>query len=284
MNPRRTPITLFLVMTCMTGCNARSDKPADPVASQGAPSTPKSKMPTLAPLNNVPTLTEDTLKAVEKKYSFQLPADYRKFLLENNGGFPSPNCATFTEDGRKTASDVFCYFAIGDKRPWASMEWHLDTFAPRLPKDTIPIARDSCGNLWLLAVGNKNAGSVFFWDHGSFATFDETDLINWPRVAESFPQFRENLAAYDTTVEKGTVPSRYALVKQATESMSKKDAGFSTRANPGFVWHCACDDDGKAKMEFVKYEVHAAVTHTDGYSVLRAIKGLIKKGPTRLPE
>jgi A nuclease of the HNH/ENDO VII superfamily with conserved WHH len=61
-------------------------------------------------------------------------------------------------------------------------------------------------------------------------------------------------------------------------------AGFSTRTNPGLVWHCACDDEGKANMEFVKYEVHAAVTHTDGYSLLRAIKGLIKKGQTRLPE
>ena len=170
MNPRRTAITLFLVTACMTGCNGRYDKPADPVASQGAPSTPKSKTPTPAPLNDVPTHTEDTLKAVEKKYAFQLPADYRKFLLENNGRFPSPNCVTFTEDGRKTASDVFCYLAIGDNPAWAGMEWHLDTLARRLPKDTIPIARDSCGNLWLLAAGNKDAGSVFFWDHGSFAT------------------------------------------------------------------------------------------------------------------
>jgi hypothetical protein len=164
------------------------------------------------------------------------------------------------------------------------MEWHLDTFARRLPKNTIPIARDSCGNLWLIAVGNESAGSVFFWDHGSYATFDETDLANWPRVAESFLQFRANLAAYDATVEKGTVPSRYALVKRATEGMSKKDAGFSARANPGFVWHCDCDDDGKVKMQFVEYEVHAAVTHTDGYSRLRAIRGLIKQGPMRLPE
>jgi hypothetical protein len=239
----------------MSGCNARSDKPAEAVATQGAPSTPKSKMPALAPLNDVPTLTEDTLKAVEKKYAFQLPGDYRRFLLENNGGFPSPNCVTFTEVGRKTASDVFCYFAIGDKRPWASMEWHLDTFARRLPKNTIPIARDSCGNLWLIAGGNENAGSVFFWDHGSYATFDETDLANWPCVAERFLQFRANLAEYGAPVEKGTVPSRYALVKQATEGMSKKDAGFSTRANPGFVWHCDCDDDGKVNMQFVKYEV-----------------------------
>jgi hypothetical protein len=108
--------------------------------------------------------------------------------------------------------------------------------------------------------------------------------MNWPRVAESFAQFHAKLATYDATVEKGAVPSRYALVKQATESMSNRDAGFSTRAKPGFVWHCDCNEAGKVTMQFVKYEVHAAATHTDGYSLLRAINGLTKRGPTRLPE
>ena len=284
MNPWRTPITVVLVAACMSGCNAHSDKPADTAATQPAASTPSPRCQLSRSLTAFPTLTEDTLKAVEKKYAIQLPGDYRKFLLENNGGFPWPNCVTFTEAGRKTASDVFCYLAILDKRAWASMEWHFDTFSRWLPKNTVPIARDSCGNLWLLAVGSENSGSVFFWDHGSYATFDETDLVNWPRVAKSFLEFRDNLAAYDTTVEQRAVPSRYALVKQSTEGMSKKEAGFSTRANPGFVWHCDCDDDGKVNMQFVKYEVHAAVTHTDGYSRLRAIRGLIKEGPTRLPQ
>src|SRR5438105_1828158 len=131
---------------------------------QPVTSTPKSKIPTLTRLGDAPMVTEDTLQAVEKKYAFQLPDDYRKFLLENNGGFPWPNCVTFTEAGRKTASDVFCYFAIRDKRAWASLEWHFDTFSGRLPKNTVPIARDSCGNLWLLTVGGERAGSVFFWD------------------------------------------------------------------------------------------------------------------------
>jgi hypothetical protein len=245
--------------------------------------TPKAKTPTLTKLNDVQTLTEDALQTVEKTYGFQLPGDYRKFLLENNGGFPSPNCVTFTDAGRKTASDVFCYFTIGDNRPWASMEWHLETFSARLPKNTFPIARDSCGNLWLLNVGGENHGSVFFWDHGSYDTFDETDIGSWPRVAASFQEFRDNLTAFSATAEDRAMPSRYALVNQAVESLSKQDAGFSPRANPDFAWHCDCDDDGNVRMQFVQYAVHATVTHTDGYSRLRAIKGLIAEGSTRLP-
>jgi SMI1/KNR4 family protein SUKH-1 len=235
-------------------------------------------------LNDAPKLTEAALQALEKKHACRLPDDYRTFLLENNGGFPSPNCVTFTEVGHTTASDVFCFFAIGDKRPWASMEWNYDAFHGRLPKSTLPIARDSCGNLWLLTVDNENFGHILFWDHGSYDTFNETDLHNWPHVAESFQEYREHLGIYDPSAEISAVPSRYALVRQASEGMSKNDAGFSTRANPGFIWHCDCDEIGNVKLQFVQYEVHAITTHTDGYSRLRAIRGLIKDGPTRLPE
>ncbi|MHB8901103.1 MAG: SMI1/KNR4 family protein [Thermoguttaceae bacterium] len=220
----------------------------------------------------------------KQKYSCRLPDDYRKFLLENNGGFPSPACVYFEENAQQTASDVLYFFAVGDERPWASLQWHHDTYSGRLPKNTLPIARDSCGNLWLLSVGSDNAGSIFFWDHGSSDTFDETDLGNWPCVATSFTHFRDNLTAYDPSAEDKVLPSRYALVKQATDGMAKKDAGFSTRANPDFVWHCAYSDDRNVRMEFVQYEVHAFATHTDGYSRLRAIQGVIEEGHTRLPE
>lgn len=241
-------------------------------------------MSTLTPIDDVPMLTEDSLEALEQKYECRLTDDYRTFLLENNGGFPEPDCVTFTEDGRETATDVFCFFAIGDERAWASLEWHDETFSGRLPEQTLPIARDSCGNLWLLSVGGEKPGSVFFWDHGSYDNFDETDSDNWPRVAESFQEFRESLSPYDAAGEKHVVLSRYALVKQANDAMAKDHAGFSPRANPGYVWHCDCDDEGNIKLQFVQYEVHAAVTHTDGYSRLRAIKGLIEEAETRLPE
>jgi hypothetical protein len=239
-------------------------------------------MPTLTPIDDVATLSKDSIKAFEQKHACDLPDDYRRFLLASNGGFPSADCVAFREGGRRTASDVFCFFALGDERAGVSLEWHYDAYSDRLPKNTVPIARDSCGNLWLLRVGGENAGSVYFWDHGSYDTFDETDLGACPRVAAGFQEFFDNLGTYDASLEDG-VFSRYSLVKQAAAAMSKKSRGFSSRANPGYVWHCDCDDDGNIKMQFVQYEIHAIATHTDGYSRLRAINGLIQEGPTRLP-
>jgi len=226
--------------------------------------------------------TENLLQEFEEKFQCKLPADYRSFLLKDNGGFPSPDCVTFKEDGRTTVSDVVCFHCLGDKLPWASLEWHFETFVGRLPKDTIPIGHDSCGNLWLLNVGAKQGGSVAFWDHGSFDKFDETDFDAWPRVANSFQEFLGSLHEYDSRSEDAQLLSRYAIVQKAIEGMASKSPGFNKHAALDFAWHCHYED-GNATMECVQYVPHAVATHTDGYSDLRAAKGLINSGPTRLP-
>lgn len=285
MNLKPKLIVLFIAATWAIGCNRQSgNTPTDASATQPTMSESKPTMRKFDPIPDARKLTEESLLAIENKYSCQLPNDYREFLLLRNGAFPSPDCATFDEAGRKTASDVFCLFAIGDDRTSLSMEWHHETFSNRLPENTLPVGRDSCGNLWLISLRDDNTGAIFFWDHGSYDTFDETDLKNWPKVASNFNEFIGNLTEYDASAEVGGVPSRYSLVRQATDGMVKRDSGFSTQGNPGFVWHCDCDDEGNVRMQFVQYEVHAVATHTCGYSRLCAIKGLIKGGQPRLPE
>jgi hypothetical protein len=285
------PVILILATAFSTGCNSQPANPARVRAIMSAKAVSESaafrkepKVLEFLPIADTSPITEETLQELEQNYACKLPEDYRRFLLSNNGAFPSPDCVVFEENNQNTASDVFCFFALDDNRAWCSMDWHLKTFSDRLPKETLPIGRDSCGNLWLLSLRNEDAGSIFFWDHGSFDTFDETDLNKWPKVAMKFQDFHDNLGAYESSYESGRVPSRYSLVKRATEDVVKRDPQFSTRANPDYVWHCDCDSDAKFKMQFVQYEIHAAVTHTCGYARLCAIKGLIKEGQTRLPE
>ena len=238
---------------------------------------------TLTRIDNAPKVSEEIVQKFEKNIELKLPADYRQFLLDYNGAFPSPDCFIFSEAGHETASDVFCFLAIADERPWLSTEWNMETYSHRLPKSTIPIARDSSANLWLLQITESSAGGVYFWDPGSYDTFDESALENWPKVADSFQDFQNQIRSGDGIHNSGPVLTRYALVKQAGEGMAITDKGFTTRANPEFVWHCDCDADGQVSMQFIKYDIHAATTHTCGYSRLRAINGLIKEGKTRLP-
>ncbi len=280
----KSHVVLSLLLFFVAGCGsdapgvANPPRRADPSPSESEPATQSfTAIPETAVISNA------SLEALESECSSQLPDDYSDFLIDNNGAFPTLDCVPFDEGRHKTASDVFCFFALDEKRPSRSMDWHRKTYSDRLPKDTLPIARDSSGNLWLMSL-RDDSGSVYFWDHGSLETFDETNLKNCSKVAGSFTEFRDSLCEYDPSFENGKIPSRYSLVTQAVQGMARRDATFSTRANPGYVWHCDCDDGGKVTMQFVQYEGHAIATHTCGYTRFRAIKGLIEEGQTRLPE
>lgn len=238
-------------------------------------------MPKLSPIPDAPRLDQNAIRAFEQAIQCTIPDDYRQFLLQHNGGFPEPDIVSFQEWNRATFSDVYCFHALGDPRPWAGIERHRNLFEGRLPSTTIPIAHDSCGNLWLLDVGG--GGGVYFFDHGSFDNFDETDLQNWPRVAESFQEFLDNLSVYDPSLEGDGVQSRYALVLHAQSGMAKQGTGFNKRAMPDGAWHVHPGGSGNFSMQFVMYAVHAGAPHTDGYSVMRAEAGEIPEGPTRLP-
>jgi hypothetical protein len=263
-----------VAIACLLGCTSKN-KPS---------TTPPANNVTFKPIEGSPQLTEALLTVFEGKHQLKLPADYRALLLKQNGGFPTPDCVTFDEAGRKTAADVFCLHRIGPEQGWASVEWHLKAFEGRLPKNTIPVAHDSCGNLWLLRVDGPNAGGVHFWDHGSYDDFDETDIAAWPRVATSFQAFLDGLHAYKELPEEDKLLSRYAMVQKAVEGMKQKSPDFDKYKVVDVAWHCDVSDDGKAKMQAVKYQVHAIATHTDGYTRLRAAKGLITEGKPRLPQ
>jgi cell wall assembly regulator SMI1 len=259
MNLRFT-LGVVLVGTCVFGCGK----------------SPKA----IKEIEGVAKLTEDDLQKIEEEYQCELPDDYRRFLLRNNGGFPVPDSVSFKEAGRNTASDVFCFHAVASEGTWNSLQWHHKTFSGRIPKNTLPIAHDSCGNLWVLNVGPDHAGSVIFWDHGTYGNFDETDFAAWPVVAKSFQEFIDGLHEYETLPEDAELFSRYALVQKAAEGIPD----FDKHSAPDAVWQCAFGEDGNVEMQLVGYEIHAIATHTDGYSQLRSSKGLLESGPPRLPK
>lgn len=281
------PIMAALLAFLLSGCDPAMDAITSSRSIEDNLVTDRINRPENAMLKSLPDvaqLTESYLHSFEKERSLKLPSEYREFVLDHNGGFPSPNCVIFEEDGRRTASDVLCFFALNDERSWASVEWHLEILADRLPESTLPIARDAHGNLWLLSLRKEDTGAVYFWELGSYANVQETKLAIWPKVANNFQAFRQQLTTYDQFAEPGDIPSRYALTKQATAAMTQRDEGFSLQATPEFVWHCDCNAEGKVQMEFVQYQMHAGVTHTCGYARLRAIQNLIEEGEARLPQ
>jgi hypothetical protein len=133
--------------------------------------------------------TEESLNDLETSLGFRLPDDYRRFLMEFNGGAPEPSVCTFeTSDGPSNASVRF-FLTIEPSVKSYSIERYLRVFASRIPAGLMPIASDSFGNLFLIDGGAKAYGSVYFWDHELEDADEDTDEPTWDNISLLAPSF-----------------------------------------------------------------------------------------------
>ena len=117
----------------------------------------------------------------EDRIGSPLPPDYRRFLLEHNGGRPETE---FWVDPPGVSIDNF--FSLG-KRGLDSvydLEWNRRTLG--LSSAYLPIATDAGGNALALCLIGDDAGAVYFWDH-------ESDELTW--VAPTFSGLLEEQGA-----------------------------------------------------------------------------------------
>lgn len=139
-------------------------------------------------------LSPSRLREFERKHALCLPEDYRRFLLEHNGGAPSPNTIDFEEDGKPTSSDVQFIYGLHDGEDWARIEWHLESLAGRMVEEGLPIAGDSAGNEYLLITQGEREGQICFWDHERET--DPPSDRSMSIVAASFTEFAAKLYQY----------------------------------------------------------------------------------------
>lgn len=138
--------------------------------------------------NRFGKLKVKTLEEFEKENKLKLPDDYRAFLIEHNGGSPSPATNPTPE------TDVQWIYGIHNGEYWASLKWHIKTLSGRIPANTLPIANDSGGNIFLLSLHPDSYGEVWFWDHEN-ETEKNADayLDNIIKSADSFTDFVNSL-------------------------------------------------------------------------------------------
>lgn len=134
-------------------------------------------------LNDYPnSLPEHVLKLLEMDWGFSLPLEYRKFLLEHNGGEPTSSFFNFKEKG-EDGSDVRAFLSLYPTKD-TNLLAHIKTFKDRYPRGFFPIGFDSFGNLILIAVTGQERGGIYFWDHEN----ENTALL-----ADNFDQFISEL-------------------------------------------------------------------------------------------
>ncbi len=138
--------------------------------------------------NHFGELSEIELHDFEKENDIRLPGDYRRFLLETNGGRPDPN-------NNVTPNTIVTYFlGMHNGDYYASLYKHIDMFRARLPLSTFPIATDPFGNLFLMSLHPEGHGHIYFWDHEREPEHQDGHYVdNCIFVAYSFSDFLNNL-------------------------------------------------------------------------------------------
>lgn len=139
-------------------------------------------------------LTEARLKKFEEVLGATLPADYREFLVRNNGGLPSPSQFWLNMDGDKYVSALVEVYALHDdensleeKRP--NGEWGV-------PVTMLPIGNDGYSNEICVGIGGKDRGKVFYVDCSLHDYDNPNSRPGIAKVANSFSEFLKNLIIY----------------------------------------------------------------------------------------
>ena len=135
-------------------------------------------------------LSQLDLNNIEEKIGFNFPADYKRFLLQFNGGKPEKE--VFNMINNSSIVDRFFGFCENEYRN--ALRYYGVVYNKRIPSNTFPIGKDPGGNLILISISGSDYGKIYFWDHNWEAEEGrEPDYSNLTLIADSFDEFVNNL-------------------------------------------------------------------------------------------
>lgn len=134
---------------------------------------------------SAPEISEQDLEAFESELGTSLPNAYRAFLIENNGGYPTPRSCCVDQPWGGTTVVAF----RGIEAPYPMTLYPEES--EQLP-GTLNIADDLGGNTICLGLHGEERGQIFFWAH------DEPEGANnaW-KIADNFDDFLQSFSDED---------------------------------------------------------------------------------------
>lgn len=144
-----------------------------------------------------PPLTEERLASFERALGVILPEPYRKFLLQTNGGMPSPERDVVDVAGLPGggSADVQVFYRIGGAVESSELRWNRDSLSERIPDNLLAIAKDSGGNVFCLSLEGAERGAILYCDLQSVYGNFEADPDFYP-VAPDFDAFLNKLREF----------------------------------------------------------------------------------------
>jgi hypothetical protein len=147
-----------------------------------------------------PVVTETDVAALEQRIDHRLPDDYRRFLLEVNGGRLAIENTTIVLPGRGPFTIVNMLFSLNDPNEsndllrWA-MEKLSSSHSPLPSRDLLFIGYDDGGGRILLALAGEHRGTVWFENTADPRPEDANPRVEWfkrrdmKKLADSFEAF-----------------------------------------------------------------------------------------------
>ena len=144
-------------------------------------------------------ITEEEIRELEIKIKLEFPAEYKFFLMENNGGMPKDMVGfkfiernVATQETWEQGSDIHYFYNVDEV-----MDAYENLVCEgSITKEHLPIACDSFGNdIVLCLTSNKNYGNVCFVNHELENV--ENTFGNISYIADSFNGFLELLEVID---------------------------------------------------------------------------------------
>ena len=138
--------------------------------------------------------SREEIQQFEARWKVKLPEDYKLFLLESNGGAPTPR--TFHVPRWELEGSALDFFHGFHDEPYSRLERAFEVYTDRIPADLLPIGRDAFGNIVCIGWKGKRKGKIYFWDHED--ELDENGLFvqdyrNVYLVANSLQEFLDKL-------------------------------------------------------------------------------------------
>jgi SMI1 / KNR4 family (SUKH-1) len=151
-----------------------------------------------------PVVAEADVRRFERRIIAELPADYRRFLLEVNGGRTAATHCTFTmrRGARQTETTLNTLFSLDDpdeSRDLATWQLYGED---RLPGG-LEIGADDGGSPIVLALAGPHRGEVWILDRvdprptGSNPRVEWFDRRDVWKLADSFAEFMASLRPLD---------------------------------------------------------------------------------------
>jgi cell wall assembly regulator SMI1 len=140
--------------------------------------------------NSGPKIGTQDIAQIEAELGAALPDCYRRFLLQYNGGSPTPDTID-VPGAADSPTDVQVFFGIGRSVESSGLASNLALVRERCPNlHVLPVACDSGGNLFGLSIDHGTASKVIYCD------LDDPDCATY-EVAASFDEFIAKMRAFE---------------------------------------------------------------------------------------